>query len=302
MYGMHNKAAQGDGLKITNFLSGVLYRNISIKKTLFVLVLIGYIPSIQIASAFEPGECKKLFEQTNSLSEKAGQEKDENAQENYLRQIVTSIISAMEAYLNNCTDPKIIMSNQSAVIDSLVKIAKQDCPSSESTPQFIDVNKDGSKEFILHTKLLACEDFSGPYGAGFSSIYFLDKESERWKGYPIWPKELIEKSTSDMKITDFIYPQYLPKIYMLDFKDSRGRTFMAIESEFEGGDNLTNRLSIIQWDGQKHKEILNLDLSDWCGQPHYWTITKRGTIEVPAAEATDQCERREKKEYSLEQP
>ncbi len=195
------------------------------KKTLLVLALIGFIPCVQIASSFEPGKCDKLFEQINSLSVKAGQEKNENAQKNYLCQIITNIISATETYLNNCTDPKNNLSHQPAVIDSLVKIAKQDCPSSESATQFIDINKDGNDQFILHTKLLACEEFSGPYDAGFSSIYFLDKEPGRWKGYPIWPNELIEKSFSDMKATDFIYPQYLPKIYMLDLKDSKGQSY-----------------------------------------------------------------------------
>ena len=272
------------------------------KKIFFALALTGLIPGVQIASAFEPGKCDKIFELTNGLSEKAGQEKDENAQKDYLRKIITSIISATEAYLSNCTDPKITLSKQPAAIDQLAKLAKQDCPSNESSSQFIDVNKDGANQFILHTKLLACEDFGGPYGAGFSSLYFLDNKSGRWKGYPIWPSELLEKSSSDMKITDFIYPQYHPNIYMLDFKDSKGRTFMAIDSEFEGGDNLTNLLSIIRWDGQKHKVILNLDLSDWCRQPHSWTITKKGTVEVPAAKATDRCKKRDKKVYSLEQP
>ncbi len=272
------------------------------KKIFFVLALIGLIPGVQITSAFEPGKCDKLFDQTSSLSEKAGQEKDENVQKDFLRQIITSIISATEAYLNNCTDPKITLSKQPAAIDQLAKLAKQDCPSSASSTQFIDVNKDGSNQFILHTKLLACEDFSGPYGAGFSSIYILDKKSGKWNGYPIWPNELLEKSSSDIKITDFIYPQYLPNIYMLDFKDSKGRTFMVMESEFEGGDNLTNLLSIIRWDGEKHKANLNLDLSDWCGQPHSWTITKKGTVEVPAAKATDRCKKRVNKVYSLEQP
>jgi len=105
-----------------------------------------------------------------------------------------------------------------------------------------------------------------------------------------------------MSVDDFAIPQYHPRIYMLHFKDKKKRTFMAIESQFLGGDNMANLLSIIRFEEQGPKAILNLHLSDWCGQPNNWTITKKGTVIVPAAKATSRCDGRRRKVYDLEQP
>jgi hypothetical protein len=157
-------------------------------------------------------------------------------------------------------------------------------------------------ELLLHTKLLACEDFSGHYDTGFTALFFLDRKTGLWKGYPIWPAQLIARNVSKMSVYDFGISQFHPRIYMLTFKDKKRRTFMAIESQFVGADNEANLLSIIRLENQELKTILNLNLSDWCGQPNNWTITKKGTVIVPAAKTTSRCDERKREVYDLEQP
>lgn len=263
-----------------------------------VILLIG----ISNSNAMDTGKCTNIFKQTDLLTEQAGKEKNESRQLDYLYKITDSIISSTEYYLNNCSDSKLPLSKQVPVLQRLEKEGKKRCSENRTKTQLIDVNNDGRTELLVHTRLLACEDFSGHYDAGFAALFFLNRGTGLWKGHAIWPVQLLERHHPKMTAYDFAITQYHPRIYVLPFKDKKKRTFMAIESQFIGADNEANLLSIIRTENQQLKTILNLNLTDWCGQPNNWTITRKGTVIVPAAKVTSRCDERKRKVYNLEQP
>jgi hypothetical protein len=270
-------------------------------KYLICIIFLVIIFASTNAGAAECQKCDCIFAETKRLVLLTDEELAPPKMSARLLEVSHSIITATERYLNDCTDHKRPIVKQSKALYRLSRLADLDCPYREASIQLIDVNRDGNDELVLHTILHGCEKHVSIYDSGFSAIFFFNKEKGAWKGYPIWPIELVE-NTSTLPEGTLDYAQYLPKVYMLRFRDSKGRSFMAIESTLNRADSLSKFLSIIRWEGQHYKKILHLELNSWCVQPDKWIITKDGKVIVPSALATDRCKKRKEVVYPLELP
>lgn len=270
--------------------------------TCFPLILISYLAIIPSSHASDSKcKCEKCFEESRNYIFKAEEEENDESQKQYYLKAITSFVSASEYYLNNCMDSHKLPSGQTDALHQLLKYISNNCPYNQSTIQFLDIDNNATKEIIIHSVLLCNE--RGIHNAGFSSLFHIDSRTKKWKGSNLWPVELLKyKQLSKLKYSGVEYltaPQFYPKIFMLDFKDLKGRTFMAVESLFEGGNYADHNLSIIRWDGLLPEEVLKMSMRDWCEQP-YWTLEKDGYVIIPAAKATGRCKERQKVVFSLE--
>jgi len=252
--------------------------------------------------ATESPKCDNAFEQRDALKEEAQTASNDTTLKTLILRIISLTITATETYLNNCTDSKIPLSEQTSAINKLDEMAKVTCYSdSTSAIQLINVNNDAISELLLHAKVLEGEDDpSGTCYAGVTILFFLNSETGKWAGSPIWPIDMFKKKPEEMQVKDLINTQYHPKIYMIDLQDKHGKTYMAIENYAQGGDSSTNSLSVVRIDGRHFHSILNLTLNDWCGQSNRWILEKNGIITVPEAKATERCGKRKRAVYNLE--
>lgn len=264
------------------------------------LFLIIFPAASAFADTSDP-KCKKCFEKSREYIRSAENSEDDERQKQDFLNAISSFISDAEYYLNNCTDSRKPLSGQTDAIARLRNMISQDCPENKNSVQFIEADK-SNNTLILHSVLFC--DTPRTYDSGFSVIFFRNTEKKSWSGYVIYPVELIE----DKQLSKLPYPgverliisQFNPKIYMLDFKDSKGRTYMAVESEFERSDSSDHELSVIRWKGNQPEEVLRLHLNDWCGQPCKWIIEKNGKVIIPAAKAAERCKARKEKIFDLE--
>lgn len=248
-------------------------------------------------------KCERIFHSINCRNYDA----IKTTEEDLIRQTiktVSGIISDVENYLTNCTDTSLSLAKQPAKLSQFLAFANSERPDLEITLKLIEISNDGFSALLLRTDTLGCESSLGLYNTiGLNAVFVFDKKSKLWAGYPVWPIELLDldQSSAAVKSIDFFNISET-KVFVIDFHDAKGRAFMGVERTAEGGDNSTKFLTVIRWNGQEHKRILDLKLSDWCGQPTDWFFTKDGEIVIPSAKATTRCEKRAKKVYSLQQP
>lgn len=267
-------------------------------KYLLLLLLFTFLAPIK-TRAFEAHECDSVYDKTKQLIAKHGENMSQEEKINHLVAVVGSMVNGTEQYLNTCTDHNQSIVSQDQKLSRLSELALLSCKSRRASTQVIDVHGNNTPSLILHTVLSPCEDRQSIYDSGFSALFIFNSENKTWQGYPLWPIELLEGEV--LQNWMLYYPQYRPKVYMLPFMDKTNRRFMAIESNFQGADHLSNMLSIIRWQDDKYKKVVELELSDWCGQPNQWEISNSGRkVIVPEASATDRCEKREQVVYPLE--
>jgi hypothetical protein len=255
-------------------------------------------------------ECKQIFRNIRNQAIQLDDIRNKGIQLKLLSQfdklyfekaldISNLITKKTKEYLDNCTDKNIPINKQKDKLLVLATSATLNCPKRETYIQDIDINKDGIFEMILHSTFQGCSNYYSRFNTGFSILFYFNKKSNTWNSHSIWPVELLNLKS---KISEWkIDPQYHPNIYMLPYSDSKNRFFMAIESEYGGGDHGKYMLNVIRWNEFKPTLILDIGLTDWCGQSTDWSITDMKVV-IPEAEATERCGKREKEVYSLEQP
>lgn len=262
-----------------------------------IITIIGF-SFFVCANAVGKEQCTTVFSEAKNIITK--NEIVDNADE-YTKNLIDltkSIVSSTEQYLNSCISLKQPFNGQNKDLLSMPKLLQLGCSKRRTATQFLNIEGNGNPGLILHTVLRGCEEEHSYYDSGFSAIFLFDKKTALWKGYPLWPSALLESTA--LKDWQLDYPQYHPNIYLLPFVDMKGSKYIAIESSFMGGDHSSKQLSVIRWLGNSHKTIIDLELSDWCGQPNSWVYAQDGKIVVPEAQATDRCEKRKNVVYFLE--
>jgi hypothetical protein len=210
----------------------------------------------------------RIYLRSRNISEKA-----------YVRILSSQIIDDSESFLNNCTTLTSPLTSQqeklNVFLHSIASVEESDPlnifqRSGFAKIEFLDWNDDGTDELILHTRIV--------YPISF--VFYQDNQTKEWSGTMIWPPMSTGSSFNH------------PSVYLLDFRDAQGRSFVAVEGEFTGGDNGRNILTIWRWRNDTPEMILKIALTDWYGQPNKWEI-KGNQIFIPAAKATERNEARE---------
>lgn len=208
------------------------------------------------------------------------------------RLISNSLITEGISFLDDCINPDLPLAtqlNRLHVLHGFFGITRPDTPIgdpenklwkynvgySDSTFQLLDWNNDGYDEIIYHTRV----EFGNLNHIVL--VFSLNPSSKQWSGTMIWPP--LET-----------YPQSEhPVVHFAPNLDSKNRHLLAVEGEFLGADHSRYFLLIWRWDDNPEL-LLDLSISDWCGQPVDWRFTLEGNIIIPAARATsERCGNRE---------
>lgn len=246
-------------------------------------------------------DCQKPFQNVIMLTEAflkdIGDEKKVTKKE---EAIITQVIEAGEYFLDNCTNPKMPLSDQKERIAELQQLAQVIPPSFDCayryqpTTQLFDLDGDSTNELILHTQVIRCDinALFGLFGGGGISLVFRqDRQAGTWQGILVTP--CIREKCPLADHTWLISPQ--PVIAPFGPRDAQGRTPMLVIASSLGQGNLQmgHILTIWHWEGNKAKiveQLTNLG-SSWCEvtPPSKWEFSEEGYIYIPATEATKDC-------------
>lgn len=241
-------------------------------------------------------QCQLAFQEVITLTETATKNEDSII-------IVDKVIYAGEYFLNNCIKSDLPLSIQSEQLAELSQLA-QVVPSSFScairytpTYQLVDLNNDKTDELILHLQAIRCDinaSFGFFGGGGLSIVFHQDEQTQNWKGTLIWPC-----SKGNCPWTGAWTQSPQPLVQALDISDSQDQSFMLVAGGYVGADHTGIDLTIWHWDGSGPEIVSEIHLSDWCGTPNEWEITKEGFILISGNEATNRCQAREAILYVL---
>jgi hypothetical protein len=241
------------------------------------------------------GHCEQLFDESRSLIQAEDEAESEQARMQVGDRLVAVQLKAVTAYLNQCMDRKRISDGKSPELQTLVRLASLNCTKRQAEMEWLDVDQDGSSELVLHGLANSCDHVS-IYEEGWSGVFFRDSMGGAWTGQAIWPgKREPEPPSSSVALFD----QYKPSVRILGLVDSEGARYMAVESEFSGGDHTAKQLSVIRWLRRQPQEVLALRLSDWYAQPVTWSFRTNGSLLIPAAESTSRCKARAEQVFPL---
>lgn len=241
-------------------------------------------------------QCQLAFQEVITLTEASTRNEDPVI-------IVDKVIYAGEYFLNNCITPDLPLSTQSKQLTELSQFAQVIPPSFSCavrytpTYQLVDLNNDKTDELILHLQAIRCDinallGFFG--GGGLSIVFHQDKQTQNWKGNLIWPC-----SKDNCPWTGAWDQSPQPLVQTLDIRDSQNQSFMLVAGGYIGGDHTGIYLTIWRWRNSDPEIVSEIHLTDWCGTPNEWEITKEGFILIPSTEATSRCQAREAVLYVL---